>query len=448
MLLTMNFSFLKRFTPRSLLGRALLILMLPIILLQIFIGIAFTQRYFEGITRQMTRSLGREMAVAMLVIDTSPTAEIAQARLENLSQPLALRFHLDENGVVDAENQRPFYDLSGTYMIDTLNSLLGDEISVDLATNKRAVYLKVLTEKGVLSVDIPRERVTASNPHQLPLLMIIFSTFLIIVSVLFLRNQIRPILSLANAAEAFGKGNSVSFQPGGSEEIRRAGHAFLSMRARLERQMEQRTQMLSGVSHDLRTPLTRMKLTLAIADDLPEADDLARDVSDMETMLDGFLAFARGDQLEEMEPLDPVGLCEEIVAKCRRSGMLISLAIEKDAELADVISGRKLAIGRAVGNLLNNAAHYGTNTRLTLRMLKRACEFVVEDNGPGIPQEERENVTRPFVRLDASRNQNKGGGVGLGLSIAADVARSHGGALLLDDSPDLGGLRATLRLPR
>lgn len=448
MLITMDFSFLKRYVPRSLLGRALLILLVPIVLLQIFIGIAFTQRYFEGITKQMTRSLGREIAVAMLVIDTSPTTDIAQARLENLSQPLALRFQLDDDGAVAPENQRRFYDLSGSYMIDTLIKLLGDDISVDLATNSRAVYLKVQTEKGVLSVDIPRERVTASNPHQLPLLMIIASSLLTFVAILFLRNQIRPILKLADAAEAFGKGHSVLFQPSGSEEIRRAGHAFLSMRTRLERQMEQRTLMLSGVSHDLRTPLTRMKLTLAIADELPEADELERDVQDMEIMLDAFLAFARGDQLEEIEDFAPVELCKETVAQCERAGMQISLSVEMDADQDALISGRKLAIRRAIENLLNNAAHYGTDIRLTLRMLKRSCEFVVEDNGPGIPPDERDKVTQPFVRLDASRNQNQGGGVGLGLSIAVDVAHSHGGTLILDDSPDLGGLRATLRLPR
>ncbi len=444
----MDSGFLKRFLPRSLFGRAFLILVVPIVLLQIFVGIAFTQRYFADITKQMTRSIGREMAVAMQVIDTSPSPGIAQARLENLSRPLALRFRLDEDGKLDREHSRPFYDLSGAYMIETLTRILGEDISVDLATNPKAVFLKVLTEKGVLSVEIPRDRVTASNPHQLPILMVLAAMVLTVIAVLFLRNQMRPILALADAAEAFGKGQSVPFQPGGAEEVRRAGHAFSAMRARLERQIEQRTQMLSGVSHDLRTPLTRMKLSLAMAEDLPEATELSRDVSEMETMLDAFLAFARGDQMEEIEQFDPAVLCDEIVSQCLRSGMSVVFAIDRDAAQGDTISGRRMAIGRAVGNLLNNAGHYGTEARLSLRLLKRACEFIIEDNGPGIPEDRREEVTRPFVRLDESRNQNQGGGVGLGLSIALDVARSHGGSLHLGDSGDLGGLKVTLRLPR
>ncbi len=439
---------LKPYLPRSLFGRAILILIVPIVALQMVVAIVFIQRHFEDVTQQMTRSIAREIAVALQVIDTSPSGDIAQLRLNNLSRPLALRLGFDEAGTLEAENSRVFYDLSGRALTAELQTLLGPDISVDLASDSKVVDLRVQTSKGVLHAIIPRVRVTASNPHQLLVLMITAALLLIVIAVLFLRNQVRPIRDLANAAEAFGKGRSEPFRPAGAEEVRRAGNAFLSMRGRLERQIEQRTQMLSGVSHDLRTPLTRMKLTLALVDDQPEIAELTRDVDDMERMLDEFLAFARGDQLEDVVTVDAVEFVDDIVEMTRRSGKQISLSCSIEDPESKELSLRKGAVQRAVQNLINNAAHYGTRVRLSLRLLAKTVEFVVEDNGPGIPKDAREAVMRPFARLDASRNQNKGGGVGLGLSIAQDVARSHGGVLELGDSADLGGLKACLRIPR
>jgi two-component system osmolarity sensor histidine kinase EnvZ len=440
--------FLKPFLPRSLFGRASLILIVPIVALQLIVALVFIQRHYEGVTDQMVRNIAREIAVALQIVETSPGAAIAQARLNNVAVPLGLTFRLDEDGTLAPANRRAAWDLSGRALIETFTALLGPAISVDLLANDKMVDLRILTADGVLAAQIPRARVSASNPHQLLVLMIFASLFLIGIAVVFLRNQIKPILDLADVSEAFGKGRSVPFRPAGAEEVRRAGSAFLSMRARLERQMEQRTLMLSGVSHDLRTPLTRIKLAAAMIEDAAESAAITRDADDMERMLDEFLAFARGDTLEESAAVNPLDLVEDIVARTRRQGAHISLVALDEAPDTATVPMKEGAIRRAVQNLVNNAVRHGTRIRLTLRLLAKTCEFVVEDNGPGIPADKREFVIRPFARLDESRNQDRGGGVGLGLSIVMDVARSHGGTLELDDSADLGGLKATLRLPR
>jgi len=310
------------------------------------------------------------------------------------------------------------------------------------------VHVALPSARGVLRVIAPRSRVTVSNPHQLLVLMLTASLVLGAVAVLFLRNQVRPIRQLAEAAEDFGKGRSSPFRPAGAEEVRRAGAAFLNMRARIERQIEQRTQMLSGVSHDLRTPLTRMKLTLALLDDDPEIEGLAQDIDQMERMLGEFLAFARGDVLEESAATDPIQLARRIVEDAERGGKEVRLIVTDETPRDHMVVMRPMAVRRAVENLTGNAARHGDRVTLEVRLLPKTVEFVVEDDGPGIPAEDRARAMAPFARLDAARNQDLGGGVGLGLAIALDVARSHGGALELGESAALGGLRAALRLPR
>lgn len=440
---------LKSYLPRSLLPRAILILIVPLIGLQLVVAVVFVQRHFEGVTRQMTRNIAREIAVAQQVIDTSPTGAIAQLRLDNLSRPLGIELTLDPDVEVSGPNSRLWYDLSGRALTQEMNALLGNALRVDLTANLRQVEAQLQTEKGRLTAIIPRSRVTASNPHQLLVLMIVTALVLTAIAILFLRNQLRPILQLADAADAFGKGRSVPFRPAGAEEVRRAGAAFLSMRARIERAIEQRTLMLSGVSHDLRTPLTRMKLSLALAEDqLPEAREIGRDLDDMERMLNAFLAFARGDQMEETKRVDLPALVADIAEQARRAGITLETDVQIEAGDPPEVMLREAAIRRALMNLITNAAWHGNRVRLSLRVAPRAVLFSVEDDGPGVPEDRREEVMRPFTRLDTARNQNRGGGAGLGLAIAQDVARSHGGALELSDSADLGGLRCVLRLPR
>lgn len=282
---------------------------------------------------------------------------------------------------------------------------------------------------------------SATNPHQLLVLMIFTSLLMTAVAFLFLRNQLRPITRLARAAEDFGKGRLAPYRPRGALEVRAAGRAFLDMRERIERQIEQRTLMLSGVSHDLRTPLTRLRLGLALLPEDPEVAALQADVAQMERMVDEFLAFVRGDAMEGTEPTDAVAL---VRAVAERAGAVLA---EIRGEPAPV-EMRPQAVTRAVENLVSNARRYGSRVEISLWFREGSLWITVEDDGPGIPPEKRDEALRPFTRLDASRDPNKGGGVGLGLSIASDIALSHGGALRLGQSARLGGLKADLTLAR
>ena len=267
-----------------------------------------------------------------------------------------------------------------------------------------------------------------------------------LISFVYLRNQLRPIKRLARAAEAFGRGRHVPYSPAGAVEVRAAGNAFVDMRARIERQIEQRTLMLSGVSHDLRTPLTRMRLSLAMLED-DEAGPLLQDVDDMQRMLDEFLDFAKGAAEGEPEKLDPRALMENAVAEAQRAGRNVTL-LPFEGDGRGTVRLRKIAFLRAVDNLISNAVRYGTRAEVSVLLTDKTLRIRVEDDGPGIPADRRTEAARPFSRLDPARNQNKGGGVGLGLAIATDIARAHGGVLRLGASDTLGGLRADIVIAR
>jgi two-component system osmolarity sensor histidine kinase EnvZ len=434
--------------PRSLFGRALLILLVPIVLLQLVVGLVFFQRHYLRVTDQLTRGVALELRYAIGQIEEAPNAAAATAALARISGPLRLSLRLEPDARVTSAVERSADDLTGRALAATLTEELPGPLAVDLVSNPRAVRISVQTSQGALTAVAPRNRLTVSNPHQLLVLMVIASLVLGAVAVLFLRNQVRPIRQLAEAAEAFGKGRSLPFRPAGAEEVRRAAGAFLSMRARIERQIEQRTAMLSGVSHDLRTPLTRMKLTLALMEDEPEARGMHKDIVQMERMLDEFLAFARGDGLDETAAVDPFALAARLVEDAERGGARVSLSSVNETPQDRLVHMRPVAVRRAVENLLGNAARYGERVALQVRLLPKTLDFVVEDDGPGIAPEDRSRALAPFTRLDAARNLDLGGGVGLGLAIALDVARGHGGSLELGRSADLGGLRAVLRLPR
>lgn len=438
--------------PRSLFGRALTILLVPIIVLQLVVGLVFFQRHYLRVSEQLTRSVAYELALAVKTVDAAPDPAAAAARITELGLPLALAVKLDPAPhAPTAGVRRDFFDLTGVEVAATLEEVIDRPVLLDLQNETRTARIAIGTTQGTLVATVPRDRLSVSNPHQLLVLMLLVSLILTAVAVIFLRNQVRPIRKLAEVAEAFGKGRSLPFRPAGAEEVRRAGMAFLSMRARLERQMEQRTQMLSGVSHDLRTPLTRMKLTLALMDESEETEDLAQDVGQMERMLAEFLAFARGDSLEVTEVVDVFALTDAIAEGMRRTGTAIDVVhkVDEGAEDEPVLF-RPLAVERAIQNLVGNAARHGRRVRLSVRLSAKAVIFVVEDDGPGIPETDRQRALQPFARLDAARPSasDGGAGVGLGLTIALDVARSHGGTLELGESADLGGLRAVLRLPR
>ncbi|MEL6477121.1 MAG: ATP-binding protein [Pseudomonadota bacterium] len=434
--------------PRSLFWRAFLILVLPILLLQLVVASVFIQRHYDGVTAQMAGSIARELNFALARVNRAETIEDARAALDEMRLPFNFEFGLDEEEALVPDETRALFDVTGSVIVETLRTQLAASFAVDLVTFPKHVDARIASNKGVLRVLIPRRRMNAANPHLLLVWMTVTALALTAVATIFLRNQVRPIRELSRIAMAFGRGRSLPFRPSGAEEVRRAGAAFLDMRSRIERQMESRTRMLSGVSHDLRTPLTRMRLAVAVAEPGPEMEELSADIDEMERMLEAFLAFARGEEGEAPAPVSPVDLVEEVAADARRHGAEVTVFSQIETPDRRQITIKRAAIKRCLGNLVDNGAIHGTHVALGTRLTRRYAEFTVEDDGPGIPPERREDVLRPFVRLDESRNQDLGGGVGLGLSIALEAVRAHGGSLTLEDSPSLGGLKVSVVLPR
>ncbi|GAB1363972.1 ATP-binding protein [Rhodobacter sp.] len=437
---------MKRFLPRGIYARAALILIVPIVTIQLVVSMAFIQRHYEGVTRQMTQGVALDLALVLAEFDAGTTPAEGLARARHVADPLQIALTLPPADTAPMADAAGRFDLAGREIIATLHDQLPELVAADVTDPDRTTRLVFQTGQGPLQADVSRRRMGATNPHQLLVLMLLTSVLMTVIAYVFLRNQLRPITRLAQAAEAFGKGQRIAYRPRGALEVRAAGAAFIDMRARIERQIEQRTLLLSGVSHDLRTPLTRLRLGLSL---LPEDEDtraLIGDVAQMERMVDEFLSFARGDAMEEMEEVDAEALVARVVEDAQRGGEQVQLTgIEGST---GPVRLRPHAVARAVENLVGNALRFGSRAEVRLQFTDRFLRVVVEDNGPGIPAERREEALRPFTRLDAERDPNRGGGVGLGLSIAADVARNHGGGLYLGDSEAVGGLKVELALAR
>lgn len=440
----MWFAWLKRYMPRSLYGRAALILILPVITLQLAISIVFIQRHFEGVTEQMTGSVVLDVQYLLDAIEAAPTLQAAMAQEAQVARPLGLRMVLPHDAMPQ-EGSRQWYDFTGRVVERTLRANLAT-LGVVVLGEGNQVALWFDTRHGVLSVAFDRRRVSASNPHQLLVWMVVLGGFMTLIAYIYLRNQLRPIKRLAAAAAEYGRGRVVPYNPRGANEVRAAGHAFLDMRNRIERQTQTRTMMLSGVSHDLRTPLTRLRLGLGLLDE-EDVAPLVKDVDDMQQLLDAFLDFARGDAEGEAEPCDPFVLAQQVLEDAARMGQAVQ-AGAMEGERGEVIALRPMAIRRAIENLIGNGLRYGREAMVSVHVSPRAVIFCVEDDGPGIAPQDRETAVRPFTRLDPARNQDRGSGVGLGLAIVEDIARAHGGSLRLGNSETLGGLKAEIVLAR
>ncbi|MYH56597.1 MAG: HAMP domain-containing protein [Boseongicola sp. SB0675_bin_26] len=433
---------LKYWMPRTFYGRSTLILLVPVTVIMVVVTVVFIQRLYEGVTEQMTVGVAHEIKLILgrIDVDSPDTDSAFEAALE-VAKPLGIGI---SPGAVPPLTRRDWFDLSGKTVIATLDREIEQLLGVDLVGLHGFARLSVGTGAGPAELIVSRRRLNARNPHQFLVLIGFTALLMSAIALLYMRNQIRPIRRLARAAEAFGKGRVVPYEPSGATEVRLAGKAFLDMRGRIERQIEQRTLMLSGVSHDLRTPLTRMKLGLSLMDDSSEAEAMRRDVQDMEGMLEAFLSFARGDVLETPEQIDPLEFVRKLTNRIARSEPVVLGALEGEGRAML----RRAALQRALENLIVNAVRYGGQAKVSAQAANDRIRFVVEDSGPGIPEDLREFVLKPFIRLDSARNQDGGLGVGLGLSIAADVARQHGGTLLLGESADLGGLKAEISIPR
>ena len=432
---------LKDWTPRSLYLRAALILLVPVMAILLVVVVVFFQRFYADVTRQMTIAVSEEVGLILNEIEQASDEGDALERAFGIATPLGIEIAAGGTSLTD---RRDVVDFSGLTVIATLREGLPELRAVDLQSKSGFARLALETRIGPVILDVPRRRLSARNPHQFLVLIGITAFLMSGIALIYLRNQMRPIRRLALAAEAFGKGRVVPYRPTGATEVRLAGSAFLDMRDRIERQIEQRTMMLSGVSHDLRTPLTRMKLGLSLMEDNEDTRLMRRDVEDMERMLEAFLAFAKGDAQETPERTDPLELARDVVERTGRSHT-VTLGRMAGGGTAML---RPMALRRALENLVSNAVRYGGAARVSAEVLPGGISLIVEDSGPGIPINQRENVLKPFVRLDVARNQDKGLGVGLGLAIAADVARQHGGTLELGESRDLGGLRAEISIPR
>jgi two-component system osmolarity sensor histidine kinase EnvZ len=441
----MKYFKLKKYLPRSFFGRTLLIIILPIIVLEAIVGFAFIQRYFEQVTTQLAKSTVLQMNY---VLDRYENTNNSAKEL--LLKEMEKKFNIKLAIVTKKSNsdffQKHPYDFSGITLIKILKTDVPSIEHIDLKSNGVVTIFTSLPNKSYLKFQIERERFTASNPHQLLVLMVLLTIILGFLLLMVLRNQIKPIKTLASVAEAFGKGQSVSYKPTGSIEIRKAGSAFLAMRKRLERQIEQRTQMLSGVSHDLRTPLTRLKLALTLKEEDIETKEMLKDIQVMQNILDEFLEFSKNQQTEKVKEISLIDLYEFLKSNNKNvKENLIWQLSSKNHERKLLLRPNNLL--RALSNLIENAVFYGSQIKISVIEKKTRLLIHIEDNGPGIPLDKIKEAVKPFVRLDNSRNLNKPHGVGLGLSIASDLIKIHGGNLHLKKSQDLGGLKASLTLP-
>ncbi len=436
---------LRRFLPRRLFLRSLLIVVVPMVLLQAVITYLFLADHEARTTANLTRGVVDQMVLVIELIQGEPE----EAKRHELSTEASGRLGMavtylpgaslpSEAGTTDTQ--------VGEFIGREMDARIPEPHWFNATRFGEFVDLRVVVdEAGVLRFQIERKRFININMHLFPVWMMVLSFVLLGVAILFLRNQIRPIQRLAAAAEAFGRGRDVpDFRPAGATEVRRAAIAFIGMKQRLARQMAQRTEMLAGVSHDLRTPLTRMKLELAMMGGDDECKKgLLSDIAEMERMLDEYLAFARGEGGEQSAEANIADLVNEVADDARRKG-LAPIAVTADAALAAIV--KRNALKRCVVNLVDNAAKYGEQIRLSAHRTDDDLEVIVEDDGPGIPPERRQEAFKPFRRLDADGRNLETGGVGLGLAIARDIARGHGGDVRLGDS-DLGGLKATIRIP-
>lgn len=429
---------LRQIAPKSIFGRSLLIIILPIIVMQMIVAYIFFNAHWATVTANLTESVAADVAVATQLYSRDPTVENADALDDLLRPDMQLSVRLKPSETLPTSRRRNFFSVLDKSIGRALSNAIDQPFWFDTTRYPHHIDIRVQVDEGVLQFYAATDRVFAPTGFVFIFWLITATILLTLVSVVYIRRQSLPIRELADAADAFGKGQDIgTYKPHGAVEVRRAGQSFLKMRQRIRRHLDQRTLMLAGVSHDLRTPLTRLKLALSMAETKQDIEDAKRDLDEMEAMLSAYLDFARGAGEGDAERVE-VDLLLSNIAKEEGIPFHMSEPVS--------IEARPQQLRRAVLNLVGNARKYATKPAITLGFTTTHVFIHVDDEGGGIPAHKRDDVLRPFSRLDDARTQNIEG-VGLGLAVARDIAQLHGGRLKLDDSPS-GGLRATIQLPR
>lgn len=432
---------IKRFLPKSLLGRSLLIIVTPLVVLQIVSAMIFFETHWDKVTLRLAKSVAGDIAAVVTLLRQFPEPENRRWISRLASRHMEFQLDFEEDRILPNRPPKPD-GLLEEMLASSLTSFVSKPFTIDSESLDDYVVIDVQLATGVLRVTTTRKRLFSSTTYVFVIWMVGTSLILFAVAMMFMRNQVKPIRRLANAADDFGKGRELpDFKLEGATEVRQAAAAFIDMRDRIRRQINQRTDMLSGVSHDLRTPLTRMKLQLEMSPDDEGSAALKGDIAEMERMLEGYLAFARGEGGEIPAMTNLSALLQETADNARRNNARIDLHTEGRID----VTLRPNGFARCVTNLIENANRYAEHISIRAGVRDDGVEIVIDDDGPGIPEEQRDDVFRPFYRLETSRNPGTGG-VGLGLSIAQDSVRTHGGEITLEDSP-MGGLRVRIRLP-
>jgi two-component system osmolarity sensor histidine kinase EnvZ len=434
---------LKMLAPRGLMGRSLLIIVTPLVITQVVAAIIFYDRHWDTMLRRLAGALAGEIAFTSDLLRRAPSEEARAQLLLDVQHRLSLTMTVESGEILPNQPPETYSGQMESALANALEERVKRPYTIDTTSVYDRVEIRVQLADGVLHVLAPRKRLFSSTTYIFVLWMVGTSMLLMGIATIFMRNQVRSVRRLAATANSFGKGREVPrLKVEGAREVRQASLAFNQMRERITRQIEQRTEMLAGVSHDLRTPLTRMKLQLAMLDDADEDIAALRDdIAEMERMLNDYLAFARGEGTETVQPTDLGMLLQDLANRFRRQNHPVDLHLERDI----VLPLKRTAMDRCLQNLIGNAMRYGSHVAVRAGVRGGLVVILIDDDGPGIPEDKREHVFKAFVRLEGSRNP-KTGGTGLGLTIARDIVRGHGGDIRLEDSP-LGGLRVRVELP-
>lgn len=444
---------LKKYLPKTLFGRTFLIVVIPVLILQVAVSIVFLDRHWSKMTERLAFAVtGEILAVAnQIELDPNDADRLNMIKAE-VAESLSLSMHFQRDNALHHIDYRypkplifsPFHTMERDLIREFERRSAYDFLVMEIHGEKQVdVYLQL--SNGLLKIEIPEGRLFSSSSYIFLLWMVGLSLLLFTIAMIFMRNQIRPIYRLGIIAERLGRGIPVGhIKPTGAREVRQASEAFIQMQSRIHHYIEQRTTMLAGVSHDLRTPLTRMKLQLEMMDDSVDKDAMRTDIHDMERMIEGYLSFAKGDGGEDMQRIQLSSLLDKTIDDARRLGLSVD---DKRNGVDDMmIWGKPMALARVFDNLIQNTARYADKARVSVDMDEKDITIIFEDDGTGIPENKMQDVLKPFVRGEESRNQ-KTGGVGLGLSIANDIILSHAGRLKLAKSNDLGGLKVVITLP-